>query len=425
MNDVLLLKTNWPASFGTSVPLGLLYLSSYLKQKGYSTIVRDMSYQNFDWNDIKNSKYIGISMLSFCRNSSYQLIREIKSKYPEKKIILGGNHTSSLYKNLADNLPIDAVVVGEGEVTMYELIKAFEMGGDVSKVKGAYVSGGNYVKREQIQDLDKLPFPDYGAINMGAYRPPIVYAQPNYVHNGIRLGDTKFSNMITSRGCVGCCKFCDIWRHWTGGPRFRSAQNIFDEMLMLNNEYGINFFNFNDDSFALDRDIAMDLLDKIIDEGLKIVWYSAIRPDCVDSEILELMRESGCLWLAFGIESCSDAILKNIGKGTTKQTIIDAVALTKNAGIKTYALLMCGNLGETDSTINETAECLNQVGIDLVSFIDHVWAYPGTYYCKKMNIPDAFWINGADGIPTFYDGFTNKDLYRWAKKLKSIRRQWL
>jgi len=424
MTDILLVKQDW-SKFGVSVPLGLLYISAYLKGKGYEVLVRDLNYHTMDdlWKPIQRGEIpiVGVSMLSSSRRSSYELIGRVKALNPNVRIALGGNHTSSLYEILCDNLPIDAVVVGEGEITMYELTERWLNGGKVDDVWGAYVKGGRYVPRPLIEDLDSLPFPDYEQIDFSQYVPHIVRTRPDYVHNGIRLRDTAYTNVITSRGCIGRCLFCDIYKHWGSKPRFRSARNVVDEIVMLNQDYGVNFIEFNDDSFALNQKIAKEICQKIIDEGLKIVWVTAIRADCCrDSELLELMRDSGCLWLAVGVESGSDKILKNIGKGTTRELNREAIENIKKAGIKAYALLMCGNIGENDETINETKEFLLATNPDIHSEAGATYCYPGTRYSELMRIDTDFWIDGEDGLPIFHEGFTKEDLTRWGSILASI-----
>lgn len=414
---ILLLRTATQTG-NTGAPLGLLYISSYLKKFGYEVIVWDLNFREIDWEEMKKMKIIGISMLSYMRQESYDLIKEIRQKNKDVKIIIGGIHATCLPELLVNNFPIDAAVIGEGELTIKELADYWiKEEGELKNIKGiATKEFGIHKPRELIENLDDLPMPDYSQINEG-YVCRIAKDRPDLVINEIKISEAKFINIITSRGCHGRCKFCSNFIHWKYKVRFRSSKNILEEIKYLYNR-GVRLFNFNDDSFGQNKKIGMEICKGIINEKMKIVWYTAMRPDDVDEEFLFWMKKSGCFVVSYGVESGSDKILKNIGKGTTKEQIRKAIRLTKKAGIKTYALLMTGNLGETEETIQETIDFLNEIKIDLYSSNGLVWIYPGTVYCKMMGINDDYWLKG-NGMPIFYDNFTDEDLNKWYGMLRN------
>lgn len=438
MNErkILFVRTH-PGSFGefSGVPAALLYLSSYLKQFGYNVIVRDLFKQIIEdklWSEIKDEKIaiVGITMLSRYRNDAYNLARKIKSINQNVKVVLGGIHASSIPKLLVDNLPIDAVVIGEGELTMKELADLWINNiGDISKIKGIYTKEyGMHEARELIKDLDTLPLPDYEQTNFDWFRCKIATDRPDYIVNGQKIGGLRYANIYTSRGCMGRCVFCNAWSHWKGATRFRSAKNVLEEMKYLYNKHNIRLFNFNDDCFGQNKKQVMDICEGIIERGMKIAWYIVTRVDCMDKEMLQKMKEAGCFVVSYGVESGSEIILKNLNKGITKQQIKDAITITKEVGIKAYALLMTGNLGESYKTIQETIDFMNEIKPDIYSFTGGVLVFPGTVYSvlmkKKGLLNDDFWIKAEDGLPIFLDNFTASDLGNFNRMILSIPQRW-
>jgi len=425
MYDLLLIRPNWSGS-GVSYPLGLMYVQSYVKSKGYTVKLMDLSYDDMDWSLIKDNKVkvVGITMLSRLRESGYELIHKIRSLNEDIKIVIGGVHASSLPELIVNNFPVDAAVIGEGEESMGDLMDLWINGyGELEHIPGiATPEFGIHSQRELIHELDRLPFPDMTDINPKNFVPPIMKIKPRFEINGVRLGEATYANMITSRGCLGRCKFCNIWKHWEGKVRLRSPKNVVDEIEELN-KMGINLIEFNDDSLAQNRKIMVEICQEIIDRKLNVAWYSAIRPDLVDKELLEIMHRAGCFMLAYGVESGSQKILDNIGKNTKREDLTEAIKITKEVGIKAYALLMIGNLGEDDRTINETVEFMEETIPDLHSVIGRVWVYPDTEYCEIMEVPEEFWLDGSE-MPFFEKGFTLDDCDRWNTVLNKVPKPW-
>lgn len=396
-----------------NIPLGLLYLSAYLKKHGYNVKVLDLNKQPMP--EKIDAKIVGFTMLSYMRSPTYELIRKIKGNNPDTKIVVGGVHASAIPEVLINNLPIDAVVVGEGETAIKELADYWIKGvGDFNRIKCC----------DLIKNLDEIPFPDYEQIDFDWYRAPIQDSHYDYVVNGMKIGELRYANIVTSRGCMGRCKFCNAFKHWGNRIRFRSAKNVLDEILLLYNKFNVRFFNFNDDCFGQNKKIAKEICRGIIDSGIKIAFYTSMRANCVEEELIKLMKEAGCFMISYGVESGSEKVLENINKNITKEDITKAITLTKKYGIKSYALLMVGNLGETDETIQETVDLMTKLEVDICTFVGRVFVYPDTIYSKLMDIPDEFWIDGPDDLPTFNYGFTQQDLNRWNCMMHRIPNRW-
>jgi radical SAM superfamily enzyme YgiQ (UPF0313 family) len=172
-----------------------------------------------------------------------------------------------------------------------------------------------------------------------------------------------------------------------------------DELEMLNKEFGISHFCFADDTLTVDRRATLNLCDEIIRRGLKIAFHITTRVDCVDKEMLKKLREVGCYNIAYGIETASLKLLKEMEKGTDIEISKRAIILTKKAGIGVTVLLIAGSVGENIETINQTIDFLNSVQVqsDEIGSVGGLWILPGTklyWECKKAGfIGDDFWLS--------------------------------
>ena len=409
-------------------------MASYLSANGYTCVVRDMKFQSVDdlYPQIANGTIaiVGISMLSFYRKQAYEMINHIKTLNPDVKLIIGGIHASSIPEMLINNFPIDALVIGEGERTLRELCDCWLSGiGDIKDIDGLYTREyGMHKPRELIEDLDSLPFPDYAQVDMNWYHCVMARNRPHLTVNGVPFATHRYANISSSRGCIGRCRFCNAFVHWRGSVRFRTADSLFAEMELLYNKYGRNLFYFNDDAFGQDRNIVIDLCKKIVDSNMSVAWYADTRVDVLDDEMMYWMSKSGCFCLSLGVESGSQKVLDNINKELKVADIINAVSLCKKHNIKAYALLMIGNMGETDETIQETVNLMSSINIDLYSSLDGVWCLPQTVY-ENMMIKNGvytkeYWLTAQDGAPYFVDNYTRDDLHRWNCMIHSIPQLW-
>lgn len=417
----------------TAMPTGLMSVAAYLRQYGYSVVLRDLNHQAADFgDDVAAGVYgiVGISMLSFNRRHPYKLIRDIRKLNSGVKIVVGGIHGTSVPDLLVEHLPVDASVMGEGELPMKTLADYWLLGeGDIGQIPGVYTleHGGIKGQAPVIEDLDTLPPIDYGDVDLDWYHSGMVRNRPHEVINGVHFAEAKYANLSFSRGCMGRCSFCNAFVHWQGQVRYRSAESLFYEIERLY-RMGRNLFYFNDDAFGQDRQITLDLCQAIYYCGMKIAWFADARVDCFDDELLEWCAKSGCFALSFGIESGSQTILNNIRKGIRVKQIIRTVAAAKRAGIKAYALLMIGNEGETDFTIDETYELMKAIRPDIYSSLRAVLVFPSTRYellmMRHRGFKREYWINSEDGAPTYMIGFDDKDLDRWNTKIRTLPMYW-
>ncbi len=300
-----------------------------------------------------DSKIIGFTVHFSSLFVSLELARKIKQADENRIIIFGGPDCvrESRGLEIIKNQFVDAMVVGEGDFTVLELVKMIEEKGKVDFCKGLLIrNNGNIMDcgdREVVTDIDSLPFPDYSDfkedILAGLYRQPY------------RL------EIFDSRGCFMQCHFCSEWQFW---KRFRSmsGERMFAEILhQINNFPQVNYFYFigsllNGDIKALSR-----FCDLLIENNIKIRWLgqAIIRPE-MTKELLSKMKRAGCEWLGYGIESGSQKVVDNMNK---RFKISDAERVLKDtheAGIEVQTNFMFGIPTETEEDFSETLEFLKR-----------------------------------------------------------------
>jgi radical SAM superfamily enzyme YgiQ (UPF0313 family) len=277
--------------------------------------------------------------------------------------------------------------MGEYEMSLLDLVKALDKNTPLGKIKGiAYKEKGKVIinpRRENIEDLDKLPFPAWHLMPMDMYFTP--YSR------------TKTSiEVLTSRGCPFKCTYCVFPQliYNSRKVRYRSAKSVVDEVEILLKKYKKEGIYFNDDTFTVNRNHVMGICGEIMKRKLKFRWGCFGRVDTVDREMLENMKRAGCVLIKYGVESGSQKILDRVEKGYKISDIKKAFKLTKEIGIGTHGTFMIGLPGEDSSTIEETMELAKEIDADTI-----LWAlltpFPGTALFdeaeKKGHIEEKNW----------------------------------
>lgn len=377
-------------------PLGILYLSSYVKSK-----TSDFEFQAIDgyqcrFGDIvgKIKSYrpdvLGVSLLTQSASGAYEIIRQVKESLPKTFIMTGGPHATTMPEESIERAEADLVVVGEGEETFYEALTRikqnrdyFDVVGTVSKKNGKIIHNP---KRNYIMNLDEIPFPDRDLLDIKIY--------PGY-HYKKSAWDTSY---ITGRGCPYECTYCSdpVWKVQKPWLRLRSPENVIEEIEYLKSKYGVREFYDQTDLFNGNIKWAKTLCKAMIDAKLNIHWKVQMTVRNIDDELAELMVKSGC-WLGFlGIETGNDETLRGINKtGTAKDKKTDtetaerSLTLLKKYGMKTFALLMAFNVWEengqlkfedremTMKTFRFAEELIHKKKLDIISW-SMTTPYPGS-----------------------------------------------
>ncbi len=376
---ILLLQPNYDVHV-VHPPLGLGYLASYLEKGSHIVSIFDGTLKNADLEDylLEISRFspdlVGISVLSRGHHKVKTMVKTIKKRFKNLPVVIGGTQVTAAPKEVLADLGADFAVVGEGEITLFELVGALEKNEKLTQVDGlAFWRGKSIIltkPRELIKDLDSLPFPAWHLMPPAEYRiAPIL--EP--------VKASPVGPIFTSRGCPYDCSFCASNATWQRKLRFRSLRNIIEEIKMLKEEYGIKEIHISDDNFTADTKRAEKICDALIKEKINLPWQcpSGVRIDRLPLPLLTKMKKSGCYAVGLGIESGNQEILKRANKKLDLKVIPGVLKDLRRIGIESYGFFILGLPGETRETLRET------VDFALKNQFDRVWfnlftPYPGS-----------------------------------------------
>ncbi|MBN1905688.1 MAG: radical SAM protein [Deltaproteobacteria bacterium] len=364
-------------------PLGLASISAYLEQRGTETAIID-SYANPDSDLLiqsylheKTPAYLGIS----CTTSSFldgvRIASMAKKVLPEIKVIFGGPHVSALKGKILEGYPlIDFCAIGEGEVTLSELI---ESGGeDAAKIEGlAYRDSGNGIHvnsyRSNLLELDRLPFPAYSKLN--GY--PVAYMLPIF-----NYPVSPNTSCISSRGCPYACSYCDrsVFQRTF---RYNSAEYLYEHLRYLKDRFNIRHINFYDDQFTFNRKRVEAFAGLMIARPLNMTFNCAVRAEHIDMDLLLLMKRAGCWMISLGIESGDDKLLSMHRQNVNSEMMREKIHMIKKAGIRTKGLFMIGLPGETVESIKRSIAFYSSLPIDEIN-VAKFTPFPGTPLYEKI-----------------------------------------
>jgi len=373
-------------------PLGIGYLASYLEKQGHEVKIWDGFVEKHSWNEVgeiaRSYDILGVHVLSSFVVRAYDFAKFLKENLPDKPLLLGGCHVSALPLEAMENPFVDFVVVGEGEITVTELIDAIKNKSDVSKVQGLYyrnmkgeVKFSGY--RPLIQDINILPYPARHLFNWELYK----------TSEARKSSTKKDMAILTSRGCPYNCSFCskDVTGHKI---RNFSMQKVIDEIKHLIKEYGVEEISIWDETFTFNKERVIEFCKALKNEKLNITWTCSSRIDRVDEELLKVMKNHGCNFIAYGIESGNEEVLKNMNKKITKDMIRKTIKLTKKVGIPIRGYFMVGLWGDTKESINDTIKFAKELDLDIATFTMMV-PLPNTLdyerACKQANFQKEYW----------------------------------
>lgn len=388
-------------------PLGLSYLAAVLQREEYEVMIYDAdcninpskmdftrleddypiylkSLQDDDhliWQELRevfhnfSPDIVGITVWTTFAASAFKIASIIKKMNKDMPVIMGGPHISIKYDEVLKICPdVDILVRGEGEETFLEMVRTMKGKVDVKfEVKELKdICGISYRKngkifhnppRNFIKGLDTIPFP-----------------ARDLLLNNASYNSEDMGLLMTSRGCPYNCTYCatSIWERKT---RYRSPDNVIEEIKFVMDTYGTTQFTFKDDSFTVNRRRVHEFCDRLIKENIKIKWDCNTRVDLVDEELLRKMKKSGCNSIKVGIETGSGKILKLINKKITFDQCRRTAKLFKKAGIHWTGYFMAGVPSETKEDIYSTLKFMRELKPDYASFCTYE-PFPGTELFK-------------------------------------------
>jgi radical SAM superfamily enzyme YgiQ (UPF0313 family) len=359
-------------------PLGILYVAASLLKEGHEVEFFDGSFLGHEelLERVKSyePEFVGIYANTPLWKKAQRTARDVKGINGDVFVAVGGPYPIAMKEAaLRECEAIDAVVTGEGELTVVEMAERLEKGETLRGVKGVVYRDNRIIRnplRPLIKDLDSIPFPARHLLeDPNLYVPPL----GTYRKKPVAI-------VMTSRGCDARCIYCfQISRDRV--IRYRSVENVMAE-LELCLEQGYREVRFLDDTFTSDYGRAMRIAEEIKRRGLDFPWYVSARVNTVDRKLLKAFREAGCWAILFGAESGVQKNLNTLKKGITLEQTRRAVKAAREAGLKVCLPFIFGIPGETYEEALKTIDFALELDPDFANF--HTLApFPGTELYEK------------------------------------------
>ena len=300
------------------LPLGPLYLTTAMEKAGLLVDFRDYQLCDaenmFDMNTIAGfcadpAPVIGLSCMANLLPFTIMAAKELKNRYPDRTIVLGGVGPKAVEKKILERFPwIDIIHHGEGEVSGVQLVQALKNKSGLHDVPGIFYRKDSSIacnpQPPRIQDIDSIGLPAY---------------------HHVPVDDYDAYGMISSRGCPYPCTFCSVAPIWGRNPTYRSAKDIVDEMKLLHEEWGVELYLFQDEFFVASKKRVVEFCETLGRTGLNLKWKAFGRVNLTDAETMKAMAETGCMEIRYGIESGSARILEKTKKGFTPDESVAVV----------------------------------------------------------------------------------------------------
>lgn len=361
-------------------PIGLAYISSFLKFRGKNVVLKDAQPERMKRIEIirfvasQKPDLLGLSAMTYNVPIVASLIPQLKAYLPDLKVVLGGPHASAEPLKTLEQIPdLDFIVQGEGESTLDELCDAIMGNHTYRGVKGiGFRENGHLIinqRRDPIPDLDKLPFPDWGAFPMEKYWDG--YTTRN-----------NYARIFGSRGCPFHCSFCGVQTIFGKGIRYRSPENIVQEVEYLYDAHNVRELLIGDSTFNTDRNWVREICEGILDTKKKIIWRASIRAGLVDKETASLMKKAGCQAVVLGVESADEEMLRSMNKGQRISEIQKGIDILNEVGLESHHHYIIGLPGDTVESIEKSIEFAKKNSLASASFF-FATPLPGTRFFDR------------------------------------------
>lgn len=360
-------------SFGKIPPVNLASIASFLLNEGFEVKITDLSADEITLEDLpkylpEHFDVVGVSSLTPTIIQSAEILKIAKQINPECITIMGGPHISALpYRTMSEFTIVDYGIIGEGEITLCELLKTLGQSRKADNINGLIYRDNGTLRftgqRERITDLDILPLPAYHLLPMEKYQLKLHHLWSN---ENIEL--SPYTNLITSRGCPYSCNFCGIKTVWGNSIYFKSAGYVLKEIDYLVNNYNVKSIEISDSCFLINRSRLLNILDGLIERDYNLNLTCMARIDNVDEFILYKLKKAKFRLVRFGVESGCQHILDAMNKGYKVAQIKEAFRAVHKVGIAASACIIIGYPGETKETFEETLRLLSEIKPTAVDF---------------------------------------------------------
>ena len=387
-------------------PSGIGYLAAVLKKNGTNVEIFSQDvfhYTNDELADfLQKNQYdiIGLGFLAARFKETVQELCEIVNKRKKNAwFVLGGQGPSPIPEYILKITNADIVAIGEAEETFLEILNCKMDEGDLSNIKGIAYREGETIhineRRKPVFNLDSIPFPQYDLFPMNEYTSCL------YKYN---MDDhDKALDMCTSRGCINHCSFC---YRMEKGIRFRSINNVIEEIIELKEKYGVTYFSMYDELFTYPKKRIFQFIDELERNDLSIKYDCQGRVDTFDAEIADCLTSSGCQFINFGFESMDQIVLDHMKKNTKVEDNIKAIEIALKYKLGVGLNFLWGNIGDTEETLKKNVNFIKKYNpYYQLRTIRPVTPYPGSELYDQ-----AISQGILTGPEDFFEKFKNSDL---------------
>lgn len=362
-------------------PLSLASLAAAVRARGMEARVLDLGLHH-PGHTLEQARqaaarfspdWIGITAVTPLWDHCLQIIQAVRQAAPDAQVVLGGPHVSALPEESLTESGADAVIFGEGDLALPELMAA----GGLTPLPGVGIRGPDGEvrlgpARPLIEDLDTLPMPAWE-----------LFAPARYASSHLLSRRSPAGWIETSRGCPFSCVYCSK-QSFGQGFRAKSPARVVEEMARML-RLGFREVHIADDCFTADAERAAAICEQILSRGLRLPWAPVIgvRVDTLSAPLLRLMRRAGCYRVYMGIESGSERLLDAVHKGITLDDVRRAVSHCRAAGLETFGFFMIALPGETEQTMAQTRDFAVELGLDMAK-ISVTIPLPGTPLFQEL-----------------------------------------
>ncbi len=365
-------------------PLGTLYVAAVLKRAGHEVRFFNGAFMTNEeiLKEVRKfgPEFIGIYSTTFGWKKAKKAAADFRNVFPSAFLCAGGPYPIAMQERCLEDAGelLDAIVTGEGELTVLDLVERLSGGKCLEGAQGVIYREETKIRknppRPLITDLDSLPFPARELLgDANRYIPP----PATYRRKPVAV-------LMTSRGCNRRCIYCfQLDKERKSGIRYRSVENVLEEIEHCIAQ-GYREIKFIDDTLAADYDRAMRIAREIKARKLDFTWFASACVNQVDKPLLRAFREAGCWAILFGAESGVQKNLNTIRKGTTLEQIRAAVRAAKEVGIRVSTPFLFGIPGETFEEGLQTIRFAIDLGPDIANF-HAITPFPGTYLYDNLD----------------------------------------
>lgn len=408
-------------------PLGLGYLAAALRKDRHEVGLIDAPRE-----ELNNARFVeklrqfgpdvlGLSVFSQDVPDVHRLVTAVRKELQGLWIVVGGAHPSGVVSDVFSHLgDIDFAFRGEAEIGFPALLKRLANSGasdSFADICGLIYRDGESIRANDptfYPNLDELAFPAWDLMDPRGY--PVA-------PQGMVFRQRPIAPIVTTRGCPFPCTFCAGFTISGRKIRSRSLDNVFDELHLLHDQYGVREVTILDDNFTFKRDWAEGFCRRLMSEIPDLTWCcpNGIRLDTLDENLVKLMKKSGCYYLSVGIETGSPRIMKLMKKKIKLDVVEEKVGMASRAGLDVNGFFILGFPGEKKEDMEMTIELALRLPLKRAMFFNFL-PLPGTEALKYIRREGRG--NEISGWENFFQtdiaytpaGITKDDLKGFQKK---------